>query len=281
MNNTDHIQRFLFEEAPIRGEIARIGVSYKEIINQHPYPPMVQHLLGEAIISCLLLTGSVKFEGEITLQFQGDKRLPLIIVQCTNELVIRAYAKFGPNLQTEDYAQAFLNGTMTININQYDKTETYQSVVSLESTSMGENLTNYFANSEQISTKVWLAVNDDSAAGMLIQLLPGQDSLQREHFWEYAVHLGQTVREEELLSLDNTTILHRLYHETVIRLYDPRTVRFSCRCTEDKMKQVLGILGEDEANLLLAEEGNIIVTCDFCNTRYSFDSIDVALIFRK
>ncbi|KTC76916.1 Hsp33 family molecular chaperone HslO [Legionella brunensis] len=281
MNELDSLQRFIFEHASIRGEIAHLQEAYQTIMEQRPYPSMVKNLLGEALVSCLLLAGSIKFEGDLCLQFQGDKRLPLLIVQCDHQLHLRAFAKYEEDLQVIEYAEAFLKGQMVLTINQYNQTQVYQSIVPLQSTSMSENLMAYFAQSEQIASRVWLAVNEDRAAGMLIQLMPGQDTQQREQFWEYAVQLGQTVSEHELLNLDNQTLLYRLYHETEVRLFDSRIPRFQCRCSEEKMKQVLTIIGEEEAKQLLQERGQIEVTCDFCNKQYVFDPIDVTMLFHK
>lgn len=281
MTETDTLQRFMFEHASIRGEIAHLDETYKTIMGQHPYPPTVKKLLGEALISCVMLAGSIKFDGEISLQFHGDKRLPLLLVQCDNQLHIRAFAKYQNDEADIDYGSAFLEGKMVLIINQYDQTQSYQSVVPILSASMGENLAHYFAQSEQVATQVWLAVNENMAAGMLIQLMPGQNTLQREEFWEYAVQLGQTISEHELLTLDNQTILHRLYHETELRLYSARPVQFQCRCNIEKMKQVLTILGEKDILELLQEKGQVEVTCDFCNQKYAFDPIDVTLLFRK
>lgn len=281
MKETDSLQRFLFEKASIRGEIAHLKETYQTIMNQRPYPSMVRNLLGEALISCLLLAGSIKFEGELSLQFQGDKRLPLLLVQCDHQLHMRAFAAYQEDLEVIDYAEAFLKGQMVLTINQYNNTQSYQSIVPIQSTSMSENLTHYFAQSEQVATQVWLAVGDDMAAGMLLQLMPGQDSQQREQFWEYAVVLGQTVNEKELLTLNNETLLHRLYHETELRLFDARPITFRCRCSEEKMKEVLKILGEEEAKALLQEREKIEVSCDFCNKHYSYDAIDIAMLFLK
>lgn len=278
---TDTLQRFMFEHASIRGEIAHLDDVYKTILHQRPYPPMVKRLLGEALVSCLLLAGSIKFEGEITLQFHGDKRLPLLLVQCDHQLQIRGFANYQSDETSVDYDAAFLKGHMSLNINQYNQTQTYQSVVPILSLSMGENLMHYFAQSEQVASRVWLAVGDNLAAGMLLQLMPGNDTKQREEFWEYAVQIGQTISDQELLMLDNPTILHRLYHETELRLYSARPVRFQCRCNEDKMKQVLTVLGEDEVQLLLKEKGVVEAICDFCNHPYVFDAIDITLLFRK
>jgi len=102
---------------------------------------------------------------------------------------------------------------------------------------MSDNLMNYFAQSEQVPSKVWFAINDQNAAGILLQLMPSQSTQQREQFWEYAVHIGETITSKELLSLDNTTLLHRLYHETELRLYPERTIQFKCRCNPEKMHQ--------------------------------------------
>lgn len=281
MKETDTLQRFMFEHASIRGEIAHLDETYKTIMHQHPYPPMVRALLGEALISCLLLTGSIKFEGDVSLQFHGDKRLPLLLVQCDNDLQIRAFAKYQEDSRDIDYSNAFLQGKMVLVINQYKKTQAYQSVVPIRSTSMGENLTHYFAQSEQVASQVWLAVNEDRAAGMLLQLMPDQDTQHREEFWEYAVMLGQTISDHELLTLDNQTILHRLYHETELRLYPARPVSFQCRCSPEKMKQVLTVLGEKDVQQLLQEKGRVEVRCDFCNQQYIFDPIDITLLFRK
>lgn len=277
----DTLQRFMFEHASIRGEIAHLDETFKTILGQKTYPPMVRRLLGEALVSCLLLTGSVKFEGELSLQFHGDERLPLILVQCDHLLNMRGFVNYQNSDESIDYNAAFLAGKMVFSINQYNQTTPYQSVVPIRSVSMADNLMHYFAQSEQIATRIWLAVNDEKAAGMLLQLLPDQSTQQREEFWEYAVQIGQTISEQELLTLDNQTILHRLYHETELRLYNARAVRFRCRCNEDKMKQVLTVLGEQEVNALLKEKGTVDVLCDFCQRSYQFDAIDVTMLFRK
>lgn len=281
MKEADALQRFIFEHANIRGEIVHIKKTFQNIMNQREYPPMVKNLLGEALVSCLLLASSIKFEGSLSLQFQSDERLSLLLVQCDHNLNIRGFAKFTEGLEITDYATAFLQGRMVITINQDNQTQAYQSLIPLQSTSMSENLMTYFAQSEQIATRVWLAVNEDMAAGMLLQLMPGQDTIQREQFWEYAVQLGQTVTENELLTIDNQTLLYRLYNETEIRIFESRTTRFQCRCNEEKMKQVITILGEEEAKDLIKEKSVIEITCDFCNQKYTFDSIDVAMLFHK
>ncbi len=277
---TDSLQRFIFEHAEIRGEIIHLNQSYQTIMAQQDYPPMVKRLLGEALMSCTLLTGSLQFEGEVSLQFQGNDDLPLLLVQCDHHLHIRGFAKFEPQRTDEAYAEAFLNGKLSLIINAYQQTQAYQSLVPLFSTSMAENLMSYFAQSEQISTRVWLACDEEKTAGMLLQLLPTDDTEERENFWEYAVKLGETITESELLNLDNETILHRLYHETELRLFPEKNIAFRCRCSIEKMKQVLSVLGEQDIQALVKEKGQVEIHCEFCNSKYAFDPIDVTLLFK-
>lgn len=284
----DAVQRFMFEHASIRGEMVHLDEAYQTIMQQRVYPAMVKQLLGEALVSCVLLAGSMKFEGEISLQFQGDARLPLLLVQCDHNLQIRGFANYAAEDVDVDYAAAFLDGKMALTISPSHQTQSYQSVVPIESLSMSDNITNYFAQSEQLSSRVWLAVAEHNAAGMLLQWMPetgskntqAPSSEQREEFWSYALHMGETLREDELLTLDNQTILHRLYHETELRLYPARPVQFHCRCSHEKMQAVLRVLGEHDLQQLLQEQGVVEVLCDFCNRRYAFDPIDVALLFR-
>lgn len=281
MQNKDQLQRFIFEHADIRGSIVRMEKSYQQIIQQQNYPPKVKQLLGEALLACLLLADSIKFEGRLSLQFQGDKRLSMLLVQCDHQLQLRGFARFTENLSDEDYEQAFLNGQLALTISPDKSTQAYQSLVSINSSSMAENLMYYFAQSEQLSTRIWLTADETQVAGMMLQLLPEGGSLEREEFWEYATQIGQTITKEELLSLDNIEILHRLYHETELRIFDPRPIAFKCQCSQDKMREVLRVLGEEEAKELLQEQQSIQVSCDFCNQEYQFDDIDIAIIFKK
>lgn len=282
MTEQDNLQRFIFEHAPIRGQIVHLNRTFQKIIAQRPYPAPVRKILGEALVSCILLASSIKFEGTLTLQFQGSEAIPLLIVQTNHELQVRAMAKYAEMLTDEEYQQAYLKGQLVLTLQQDNQTQNYQSLVPIAHQSMAQNLMEYFAQSEQISTQVWLSVGVDAAAGILLQLLPGKESEERENFWSYAVQLGQTVTDEELLHLDNFTLLHRLYHEEEVRVFDSRQTEFKCRCTPEKMQQALLVIGEKDATELLNEQqGKIEIRCDFCNQSYNFDAIDVALLFRQ
>lgn len=277
---SDTLQRFLFEHANIRGEIVHLNAVYHTLLQQRPYPPAVRKLLGEALVACVLLSGSLKFKGKLSLQFHGDHRLPLLIAQCTDQLELRGFAQFHHD-DAVDYADAFLHGKLVLSIQQDNQTQAYESIVPLHSSTMSENLMTYFSQSEQVSTRIWFAITDTHAAGMVLQLMPGGEAQQREEFWRYATQIGHTITEEELLTLENETLLYRLYHETELRLFDPRTVVFRCTCSAQKMSHVLHVIGEEEVKQLLKEHGQVDITCEFCCQQHTFDAIDIEMLFRS
>lgn len=279
MKDNDILQPFIFEHAGIRGHLVNLTKTYQSIINQRPYPPTVKKLLGEAMVSCLFLSASMKFEGTLSLQFQGDERLPLLVAQCDNQLHLRAMAKYEDSLSPQDYELAFLKGQLSLTLNTLHQSNVYQSIVPVHSGSMSENLMHYLTQSEQITTQVWLATSEQQVAGMMLQLMPDQNTQQQEQLWEYALAMGQTLQASELLTLDNQVLLHRLYHETDLRIFARRPVCFKCSCSEDKMKNLILMLGQAEAQQILQQEGYIGINCDFCNQYYQFDAVDSAALF--
>ena len=279
MSDTDTLQRFVFEHADIRGEIVHLSASYQAIMQQHQYPPIIQRLLGEALLAVALLSASIKFKGQLTLQFSGDAPIKLLVAKCDDEMHIRGLAQFDENALPADLEYAFYNGRLVVTIEQDDKVMPYQSIIPLNGRSITSGLELYFAQSEQIPTRIWLTTDHGVAAGMLLQLLPGLDSEERERFWEHAVKIGETITDIELKQLDNLTILHRLYHEEDLRLFDPSPVIFRCHCSRDKMLQAVRLLGETEANDILKHNKEIVVNCEYCNREYAFDKVDIATLF--
>lgn len=168
---------------------------------------------------------------------------------------------------------------MSLTLKTAHQSNTYQSIVPIHSSSMSENLVHYLTQSEQITNQVWLATSHQQVAGLMLQLMPDKDTQQQEEFWEYALAMGQTLQTEELLTLGNQALLHRLYHETELRIFDGRPVNFQCSCSEDKMKNVILMLGEVEAQQVLQKQDHIEINCNFCNRQYQFDAIDIAALF--
>lgn len=279
MKQVDSLQRFVFEHMPIRGEIVHLQESYATIMQQHAYPPIIQELLAELLLVSVLLSATLKFKGELTIQFHGADPIRLLVAKCNDKLDIRGLAQFSPELSAESYAQAFAQGKLAVTIQQDNVVKPYQSIITIENCSIAESIERYFSQSEQIPTKIILYHSPTQAAGMLLQLLPEQSTEQRERFWEYVTTIGETVKKEELLNLDNITLLHRCYHPDDLRLFDAQPVNFRCRCTPARMENAIRVLGKQEAEEILQEKPIIEVVCEFCNRRYEFDRVDITKLF--
>ncbi|MHB1948982.1 MAG: Hsp33 family molecular chaperone HslO [Gammaproteobacteria bacterium] len=286
MNNKDLIQRFLIENANVRGELVRLTTSYQTIIGQHPYPAPLQKLLGELLTISALLSAIIKFNGRLTVQFRGKDPLKLLLAQCNNAFELRALAQWQGELSEQDLLAALKEGTLAIIINPDNTTTRYQGIVAWEGDSLAHSIEGYFKNSEQLPTRLWLAVNETTAAGLLLQPLPGENTLKSKPIvgddaWGHIETLTETLTPDELLNLDNQTILHRLYNQEEVRLFAPEPVSFKCTCSIERGENAVLMLGEEEAEQELKDKQKIVVTCEFCNKEYAFDRVDVANIFKK
>lgn len=283
MTEFDTIQRFLFQEAPVRGEIVRLQATYQAILERHPYPPVVGKLLGEALSAAALLSASIKFVGSLILQLQGDGPLNLLVVQSNNDYHLRGLAKWQGEVP-EDFQQAVGQGHMAITITPAEG-ERYQGVVDLNSYSLSAAIEAYFAQSEQLPTCLCLFADEHVAAGLLLQALPQkametEASLQhQQEFWEHIVHLTRTIKADELLALPNEDILRRLYFEEDIQLFEADPVSFRCTCTVERMERALRMMDYAEVKELLSTYKKVTVTCEFCHHHYDFDAVDIERIF--
>lgn len=287
MNNKDKLQRFLFENASIRGELVHLDTSYDTIASQHGYPPVIKKLLGEALVLVSLLSAIVKFTGKVTIQFQSKSRLKLLLVQSTQELHLRGLAQWAGELDEIDLLEDLKKGVLIIMMDPEDSANRYQGIVAWEGNSLARSVEGYFRNSEQLLTRIWIAVDETRAAGLLLQAMPESEAQQTESTtttvaqdWEHLIHLTETVTPEELLNLDNETLLYRLYSQEEVRFFEPSPVIFQCSCSAKRSENAILILGRDEADEELQEKQAIVVICDFCNKEYIFDRVDVENIFR-
>ena len=276
----DKISRFLFDKVNIRGEIASLNSVWKEMQVNHNYPDSIRQYLGEVVAAAVLLSATLKFEGSMTIQATGDNALTLMVVECRNDFAVRAVAKYQQPLPEDSDIKSLLgNGKLVITIEQAKTKERYQGIVALEGNSIAEFLEAYLIRSEQLETRLFLACNEDAAAGLLLQQLPGQND--DDDSWDRITHLGSTIKAEELLCLDTKEILHRLYHEEDIRLFDPQPIYFKCSCSRAKVTNMLRSISHQEASDIIKEQGNIAVDCEFCGKEYRFDEIDIAGIYTE
>ena len=285
MANPDQIQRFLFKQSAIRGELVGLKQTYLDILGQHSYPAMVQRLLGEFCVASVLLSGTLKFEGSMTLQFRGSGPLNVLMAECSDKFDIRAIARWDQSAKEEGINDEDIleNGILTITIDPR-RGERYQGIVNFEGGALRDALETYFRQPEQIRTGIWLSSDNQGAAGMILQALPEDDSGRSmensPQHWEHLLTLAQTTTEEELRNLSNEELLYRLFHQENVTLYDAKEIKFSCSCSWERSSNALLSLGREDTLVLLHErDGNIVIDCEFCGKRYNYDQQKVEKLF--
>lgn len=291
---TDFVRRFTVEGQGLRGQFVRLGPAWLALREHADYPPMVRDTLGEAVAATVLLASTLKFAGELTVQIQSDGPLRLLVAQCTHDFRIRAVARFDrerlATLRTDSAADAAISlaalvgaGQLLVTVDTQSSAARYQGIVPLDGTSLAACLVHYFATSEQLSTSVALAADSKSAAGVLIQRIPdeGGISLANEAQTIYAQGAAALAElsPDELLLRPAHELMQRAFHGHDLRLYDQHAVAFQCRCSEPRVVGMLRSLGATELHAILAEQGSVTVTCEFCHKPWMFDAIDVSRWF--
>ncbi len=281
MSTHDYSQRFLFEDHDIRGEFVRVESSYQQSLENSDYPLVIQKLLGEMICASILLSSIIKYEGHVAIHAQGHGPASLLIAECNEKNGIRATAHINEEAQhlplTATLQEILQNGQLAITI-QAEKGKPYQGIVPLSGDTLAHCLETYFLQSEQLPTRIYLAANSVSAGGLLLQQLPSRDSLQetsKEPNWEHLSLLLDTLTPVELTSLSSETLIHRLFSEENIRVFNKQHCRFHCRCSREKTLFAIATMEHDELEEILAEKDSILVDCQFCNTRYEFQRSDL------
>ncbi len=294
----DSLTPFLFDQLPIRGCIVTLERTWREVATRHAFPPAIETALGELMASAALLSATLKREGALVMQIHAEPGthsvapLELAVVECTADLHMRATAKWRGDaaLQRSSNAAELVGaGRFVITLDAGDRKNAFQGIVPLEGEQIADWLANYMQRSEQLDTRLVLAATGERAAGMLIQRLPGMggkslalEPSQVADEWQRVTTLAATLRPDELLHLDATTVLHRLFHEDDLRLFEPRPLSFRCSCSQGRVAGMLKLLGRegvDGVDAILAEQGAVSVNCNFCNQTYRFGPDDVEQAF--
>jgi molecular chaperone Hsp33 len=289
MHDRDTLHRFLFERYPIRGHLVHLDAAWRALIEHRHYPDTIRQTLGEAVVASLLLAATIKFEGVLSLQLQGDGPVHLLLAQCTSRLGVRGLARHRDSNVPDSFRIRDLigAGNLTVTLESDDGLQRYQGIVPIEGDRLADSLQAYFQNSEQLPTRLWLHADAQGASGMLLQKLPGTSSVSAadaaaiEDAWRRVQFIGDTLTPEELRTLEDAEILHRLFNEDDLRLFEPSPVYFRCRCSRERVAGMLQGLGEAETRSVIAERGKVEVHCDFCNRAYVFDAVDVAQLFKS
>lgn len=280
MTQQDQMHRYLFENHAVRGELVTVSQSWQEMINGHDYPQPVQQVLGELLVATSLLTATLKFEGDITVQLQGDGPLNMAVINGNNHQEMRGVARMqGEIADGSSLKEMVGNGYLVITISPKEG-ERYQGVVGLEGDTLAACLEDYFMRSEQLPTRLFIRTGTSEsqmgAAGILLQVLPAQDASLDE--FNHLATLTDTIKTEELLGLPANDVLWRLYHQEEVTLFDPQNVVFKCTCSRERCGEVLRTLPEEEVDQILQEDGNIDMHCDYCGNHYVYDAVDIAAI---
>jgi molecular chaperone Hsp33 len=281
MSSPDQIQRLLFDDIDVRGALVGLDKAYAEVLSRADYPERLQILLGELLAAVALLTSNLKIEGRVSLQAQGEGAVRILMAEATHDNHLRGIARFdeGELPEVERFDELLRNGRMALTIEPKDG-QRYQGVVPLEGATLSDCLERYFSQSEQLPTKIQLAADGKHAAGMLTQVLPAAGTGSAD--WEHIVALAQTLKADELLGLDNETILYRLYHEEKVRLFEPDDLIFNCDCSRERSANAMQMMTQEELLELAEEQGGAIeMSCQFCNELYSFDTADIRALFHN
>lgn len=300
----DLLLPFHVGRAGVRGRIVRLGPAVDDIVSRHAFPQPLTMLLGEAAALVALLGASLKFDGKLILQAQGDGPVPVLVADYVAGGAVRATATLAPGREAEaaavrgpDLAALIGKGQLALTIDQGAGMERYQGVTPLDGATLAEAAMGYFEQSEQIPTAIKLSVGRVErpgepgqwrAGGVMVQYMPGEGG-ERERgeavlledddrdAWERAVILMETTQADELVDPEITPeeLLFRLYHEDGVRAFEAQDVRFACPCSREKVAAVLNRYPVAELESM-AEDGVVRVTCDFCRAEYEFDPVETA-----
>jgi molecular chaperone Hsp33 len=277
----DNLTRFVLERAAVRGAVVSLDASYRDILACHVYPPGLQRLLGETLAAVCLLANSLKFEGSLILQLHATGTLRLLVVECDASLGLRATAQWqGPvddDALLVDLAGDTPGSRMVLTLDPKDGGPLYQGVVAMEGCSVAALFEHYLAKSEQIESRLWLRAADGRACGLLLQRMPGAADVDAETWRRASTAADAAAAAFE--APDAHALLADLFRDDDVRAFRPRTPRFGCSCSRQRVSGALQLLGSDEIESILAERGAIGVNCEFCNRRYEFDAAEARALF--
>jgi len=302
-----HLHKFIFDGLPVRGALVRLGGDWREALARRAgvgaFPAPVRALLGEMVAAGVLMQSSIKFDGALVLQIHGDGPVKLAVAEVRTDLGFRTTAKIVADVDDDAGLVELVNpgggARCAITLDPRDRApgvQAYQGVVPLYDdfrrplSRLSEVLEHYMLQSEQLDTRLVLAANDEIAAGLLLQRMPvtgegnlgaisSEDQIGRNEDFKRIALLGATLTGEELLTLDEDTILHRLFWEERLRRFEPQRTRFSCSCSGERVRAMLLGLGRDEMDSIIAERELVEVGCEFCGQQFRFDAVDIGRLF--
>lgn len=292
----NEFQKLLFPTANVRGSTVVLHEAFTEAIAHQKLPGAVRRLAGEAAAAAVLAAGALDFDGAVLLQIAGDGPVKLLVAEVKRDLTFRISVRLrddaDPAAVAEDAdMKALVNqsgrGRCALILDPKDRApgqQPYQGVVALEGSTFAEAFEAYFRDSAQLDTKIKLAAGDDAAGGIMLQRMPTEGGKTPENYdpegWNRIAMFADTVKTEELLTLAAGEVNRRLFWEESPLVTMEKVPAFSCRCSDDAVRSMLKNLGEEELRAIIASEGKIEVTCDFCGQTRTYDDVDVTELFK-
>ena len=282
-NDSDLLVRFLLPQAGIRGVHVHLREAWRQIRERSDYPPAVVELLGEASAAAALFTGHAKIDGRLSIQLRGEGALRTLFAECTAAGTLRGIARIAEGREAEvsrDLRELGPGAVLAITIENPSpggrEPVRYQGQVPIEGDSLMDAFEAYFDRSEQLPTRLLLAVDDGAAAGIMLQKLPGDAG--DSDGWQRACTLFDTLGQAELLGLAADRLLHRLFHQEGMQELGERALAFGCSCSRERVAAMLASLGSEEAHAALTD-GVASVRCEFCGQQYTFGESDIDGLF--
>ncbi|HUH59304.1 MAG TPA: Hsp33 family molecular chaperone HslO [Candidimonas sp.] len=292
---TDQFRKYLLPDHSSRVQAVKLSSAWQTGLAHQHYPECLQRLLGELVSAAVLMATNIKFDGSLVLQLQGSGPIALMVAECTADLAIRATVtvREGHDIPQDGTLQSLLNadgkGRFVVVLDPNRDTtdiEPYQGIVPLEGTSLSQVLEHYMRHSEQLDTRIWLAADAQRCAGLLLQRLPdhggampADDASSPDETWKRICALAATVTQDELLSLETESLIHRLFWEEDLIAFTSQHVEWHCPCTRERVANMLRSLGQQEVEDILSEREVIEIACNFCGKLYVFDPVDSAGLF--
>lgn len=281
--SSDQIRSFTFDDAPIRGRVVRLNDAWQTIRSRSIYDAAAERLLGEMVAIVAMLAQGIKLDGSVMLQIRGNGSVRTAMAECVDQTTLRAILRAGDG-EASDRARVGGAGQLAITLKPH-RGQMYQGIVPLEADSVSRAVETYFDTSEQLPTRIWAAASPNAAVGLMLQRMPDPQRArppeleQIAESWRRIQMLAETVTDRELLTLPAERLLVRLFNEESVRLQSPSSLKFGCSCSRERTTNTLRILGRAEVDDILAQEGRIEVTCEFCGANYRYDPIDARLLF--
>jgi len=276
-DDQDAVRRYLCDLVPdARLMTVHLGKTKNEMLDHQTMPMAVKTLCEELVAAACLLSHMLKFDGQMILQIKGSGPITMMVAECSSEGHIRSTAQWAEVGNASTFEDLVGTGYLAVTVDPRQG-ERYQGIVPLESGSISGCLNRYFENSEQLDTKLWLATNQSTVGGLLIQRIPdeGGQSLQGYSNWKTLSTLADTITDHELALDAGPLLIYKLFHELDPRGFDPWTIEFGCSCSRERSARALRALGETELKQLFTEQPSFTLDCHFCGQVYQYDQADL------